>query len=318
MPPRWVLGLGTGEGQGTRTVRSSRSGRLGRILRRGSPQRGWRSGLRVSPLEDSGPPGRCSAPGSRRGQRPGAGSARTWAGEARGREGKGSWRAGLAGALPWHSAAPGSGAGGAPTRSCHRRGEGSPAGLWPQVTGRARGPGDQAANGVGRASGRPGSSGFSSGPAAAWQPKLGAERKSWEPRDWGWRAPPGLSEVGKLFPKFGAAEFPWRRGRGEPGREAPGPRMQSGGRGRGRDAGGAQARVRAAAGCAPCPPGALPPPSPGSCVAPPSPPPASCLSLLPRYNALPAPGRPSCSARHGSRCLRFPRHGRRPGPQPRV
>lgn len=40
----------------------------------------------------------------------------------------------------------------------------------------------------------------------------------------------------------------------------------------GRDSGGAQAGVRAAAGCAPCPPGALPPPSPGSCVAPPLPP----------------------------------------------
>lgn len=89
-------------------------------------QRGWRSELRGLPLEDSGPSGGCSAPGSRRGQRPG--QALPAHGLKKRGEGKGSRRAGLAGALPWHSSAPGSGAGGARASSFHRRGEGSPAG----------------------------------------------------------------------------------------------------------------------------------------------------------------------------------------------
>lgn len=60
-------------------------------------------------------------------------------------EGKGSGRAGLAGALSWHSSAPGSGAGGAQARSCHRLREGNRVGRPPQVTGR-RGPAGQAGN----------------------------------------------------------------------------------------------------------------------------------------------------------------------------
>lgn len=43
--------------------------------------------------------------------------------------------------------------------------------------------------------------------------KLGAGE-----RGWGRRAPPALSEVGKVFPKFGAAVFRGRRGGGELGK----------------------------------------------------------------------------------------------------
>lgn len=185
-----------------------------------APQRGWRPGLRVSPLEDSGPPGRCSAPSSRRGQRPGPDSARTWAGEAKGREGELAGGAGRGAALAqlgaWQRGGWGAGWELPPPRA-GKPGRVAAAGNGP------RGPAGQEGSRVGRRTSGQGSAELRSGPRAAWLPKLGAERKSWESRDWGWPASPGLSEVGKLFPKFGAAEFPWRRGRRELGREAPGP-----------------------------------------------------------------------------------------------
>jgi hypothetical protein len=97
--PQVGLRAGDREGQGTRDspVLACWLPRAHPLAR--APHRSWRSGLRMSSLEDSGPQGRCSAPGSGGGPRPGAGSARTWAGEERGREGELAGGAGRGAAL---------------------------------------------------------------------------------------------------------------------------------------------------------------------------------------------------------------------------
>lgn len=96
--------------------------------------------------------------------------------------------------------------------------------------------------------------------------------------------PPYL-KLGKVSPKFGAAEFRGRRGRGELGKGGRAKaRAGSGTRVGSRPGSGPQLAVRCAR------PGRCPLPPLGAAWLPPPPPPASCLSLLPRYNALPAPG----------------------------
>lgn len=177
----------------------------------------------MSPLEESGPPGRCSAPGSRRGQRPGP--ALPAHGLERRGEGKGSWRAGLAGALPWHSSAPGSGAGRARARSCHHYREGSPAGLQPQVTGREalrarRG------TGSGGQAGEQGSPGLDSGPAAAWLPKWGARGKARRRRSGAGAPLPACLKLGNFSPSLGGG-VPVKKGPRGARQGGAGPRVQT-------------------------------------------------------------------------------------------
>lgn len=159
MPPRWVLGLGTGRDRGPGQTGPRALAASGASSRAGALTQLTFRALGVPP-ENPGPPVRSSASSSPRGQWPRP-TLPAHGLERRG-EGKGSWRAGLAGALPWHSSAPGSGAGGPPATSCHHRREGSPAGLRPQVTGREALRARRGTGSGGRA-GRQGSSGFGSG-----------------------------------------------------------------------------------------------------------------------------------------------------------
>ena len=211
---------GDREGQGTRTrpVLARWPPRAHPPAR--APQRGWRSGLRVSLLENSGPPGRYSAPGSWRGQRPGPGSARTWVAEARGREGELAGGAGRGAALAqrgaWQRGGWGAGKELPPPPG------GKPG--WAAASGNGpRGPAGQAGRRVGRAADGRGVLGSVQARQRLALPKLGAERKSCDRGTGPGALLPASPKLGNFSPSLGR-----RSSRGEGAEGSCGGRRRAG------------------------------------------------------------------------------------------